>query len=130
MNWLALGDYFFFIFHLLFILFVLTGWMIYRLRKVHLAVLLLTFSSWFILGIWYGIGFCPLTEWHWQILRMAGHRELPFSYVSFLIQRLTGIVPDDVIIDRLTAGLAVIALFFSVWVNFLRKSVKSNRQII
>jgi hypothetical protein len=121
MNWLTLGDYFFFVIHLLFIIFVLTGWMVYRWRRIHLAAVLLIVFSWFFLGIWYGWGFCPLTEWHWQILRRAGQWNLPSSYVAYLVQRTTGMNVQGNWIDILTGTLAFAALVLSVWVNFFRK---------
>src|SRR5690606_32041581 len=51
-------NYFFFIFHTVLILFNCFGWIVPRLRKWNLIVLLLTAFSWFVLGIWYGRGYC------------------------------------------------------------------------
>ena len=49
-------DIFFFVFHSMFILFVLVGWAWKRTRLAHLVVVGLTALSWFGLGIWYGFG--------------------------------------------------------------------------
>jgi len=35
----------------------------------HRASLLLTAFSWFVLGIWYGWGYCVCTDWHYMVLR-------------------------------------------------------------
>ncbi|TVR81082.1 MAG: DUF2784 family protein [Chitinophagaceae bacterium] len=111
-------DYFFLIFHFILILFNLFAWIWKPLRKAHLIVLGLTFASWFILGIWYGWGYCPLTDWHWTILREMGEVGLPGSYVTYLIDRLIGIRLSDTLTEVLTIGLAFIALIISIKVNF------------
>jgi len=43
-----------------------------KTRKANLILLLLTGLSWFGLGIFYGWGYCPLTDWHWKVLRELG----------------------------------------------------------
>src|SRR6056297_243756 len=84
-------DYFFVIFHSALIIFNLFGWIWKKTRKANLVTLILTGLSWFALGVFYGIGFCPLTEWHWQVLTKLGERNLPVSYTEYLVNRLLGI---------------------------------------
>jgi len=115
---LVLADYFFTVFHLLLILFNLFGWIWKPLRKAHLVVISLTLASWFILGIWYGWGYCPFTDWHWQVLRELGHTGLPSSYVSFLVTRITGFIPPVKWVDGITLGFALLAFVISLKVNF------------
>jgi hypothetical protein len=50
----------------------------------------LTALSWFGLGFWYGWGYCPCTEWHWQVRSRLGFVDPP-SYVQLLIREVTGI---------------------------------------
>ncbi len=83
-------DVFFVVFHSALILFVLFGWILRPLRTIHLIVVLLTGASWFILGLFYGIGYCPLTDWHWQVLRQLGETGLPPAYVQYILQRSCG----------------------------------------
>ncbi len=111
-------DIFFVVFHTLLIFFNLFGWIIRSLRKANLIVLLLTGGSWFILGIFYGIGFCPLTEFHWQVLHKLGQYNMPDSYISYLIERFTGFLPDPKITDIFTFVLYFIALVISIIMNF------------
>lgn len=118
MFWWRAADIFFLVFHLAFIVFVLTGWIWKTTRKWHLAAILLTLASWFVLGIWYGWGYCPLTDWHWNILHKLGHYGLPSSYVAYLVQRVLGISPPASLVDYVTLGMALLALGLSVWVNF------------
>ncbi|HPF94086.1 MAG TPA: DUF2784 family protein, partial [Tenuifilaceae bacterium] len=61
-------DVFFVAFHTLLIAFNLFGWIWWRTRKANLITLLLTGLSWIGLGLFFGIGYCPLTDWHWQVL--------------------------------------------------------------
>lgn len=127
MNLLRFLNVFFIVFHTLLIFFNLFGWMFKRLRKANLIVLLLTGGSWFILGIFYGIGYCPLTEYHWQVLHKLGQYNLPDSYISFLVEKLTGFLPDAKITDIVTVVLYFTALVISVWVNIRKKkSVKDH----
>src|SRR5690554_1709398 len=119
-------DYFFVAFHTALILFNLFGWIWKPLRKWHLAVISLTFASWGILGIWYGWGYCPLTDWHWDILNKLGKKNLPPSYISYIIQRLLNIQLPDIWVDGLTLGLALIAFAASVKVNFFLHEKKPS----
>ncbi len=110
-------NYFFFAFHLFLISFILFGWIWKRTRRLNLVVQAATAFSWYVLGIWYGIGYCPLTEWHWQVRYRLGHFDMPASYVKFLLDSLTGMSWNARLVDTVTVvffGLAVIA---SVWVN-------------
>ncbi len=115
---LHLGNYFFYIFHSLLIVFNLFGWVYRRTRKLNLITLLATFFSWALLGIWKGWGYCFLTDWHYRILRQLGETDLPASYIGFLVLKLTGWLPNTSLVNTLTLGLAVLALCCSLWTNF------------
>ncbi len=115
------ADVFFLVFHTFLIFFNLFGWIWRPLRRANLAVLILTGSSWFILGIFYGIGFCPLTDMHWKVLNELGQYNLPNSYISYLIFRFTGYLPDTGLVDTLTLVLYFLALAASVYMNFFRR---------
>lgn len=122
-----LADYFFLTFHTALILFNLFGWIWKPVRRAHLVVITLTFASWGILGIWYGWGYCPLTDWHWDVLYRLGQVELPPSYISYLIQRILGWHLPDMTVDILTLGLALVALVASLKVNFFSGGIRSGR---
>ncbi|MFP4430489.1 MAG: DUF2784 family protein [Spirochaetota bacterium] len=107
---LLLGDYFFLWFHAALVLFNLFGWIWKPLRTAHLISIGLTAGSWFILGLFYGIGYCPLTEWHFNILEALGDRDLPHSYITYLIRRMTGLDPPARLVEIATvAGLFLAA---------------------
>ena len=114
------ANFIFYVFHTGLIVFNLFGWLHPKLRKLNLFSLLVTFGSWFLLGLWKGWGYCFLTDWHYQVLRSLGERDMPSSYIAFLVEKLTGWFPEVKLVDALTVGLAVLALLCSLWVNFKR----------
>lgn len=119
--WLEVLNYFFFVFHTVLIVFNVFGWIFVKTRKLHLYVLLITLFSWFVLGIWYGFGYCFLTDWHYEVLRKLGETQMPQSYIAFLIQKLTGWLPKALLVNISTVVITMVALIASVWVNFFRK---------
>lgn len=113
----AFLDKFFFIFHSALILLILFGWIWRKTRVANLVVVLLTAFSWFILGIWYGFGFCPSTEWHWQVRMKLGYYDMPSSYTKFLIDSLTGLDVNEKMVDIFAVLFLTLALFASVLTN-------------
>jgi hypothetical protein len=118
---LKLLDFFFTGFHTILILFNLFGWIFPATRRLNLIVLVLTGGSWFILGIFYGIGYCPLTDWHFTVLQKLGYISLPDSYITFLLQRFSGHPFNQNLIDTLTLVCYFAALIISLRVNLKRK---------
>jgi Protein of Unknown function (DUF2784) len=110
-------DKFFFVFHSSWILFLLFGWAWKKTRRANLAVILLTAFSWFILGIWYGYGYCPSTDWHWRVRARLGYVDLPTSYTKFLIDFLTGWNVDQGLVDIVTLILLILAFGASLYFN-------------
>ncbi|MDA2928276.1 DUF2784 domain-containing protein [Acidobacteria bacterium AH-259-G07] len=112
-------DIFFLIFHSSLIVFNLIGWVWKQTRKAHLLVLSLTMCSWFGLGgIWYGFGYCPCTDWHWQVKRKLGESELPTSYVKYYVDKLTDLDWNPVILDTSVAVLGLAAFGVSIVLNW------------
>jgi len=118
---LHLANSFFYVFHTVLIVFNLLGWLYPRTRKLNLISLLATFGSWGLLGFWKGWGYCFLTDWHYQVLRALGEKGMPSSYITFLIEKITGLSIDPELVNTLTVSLALLALVFSVWVNLRKK---------
>ncbi|MGI9550244.1 MAG: DUF2784 family protein [Aurantibacter sp.] len=114
---LHIANYFFYVFHTLLIFFNLFGWLHARTRKLNLVTLLATFGSWVLLGFWKGWGYCFLTDWHYDVLRRLGEHDMPSSYIAFLIQKMTGWLPEADMVNWGTTGLAALALLCSLWVN-------------
>ncbi len=111
---LQLLDIFFVVFHSALILFILFGWLVPRLRLAHLICVLLTGGSWFLLGLIYGIGYCPLTDWHWAVLYKMGKTGLPGAYIPYILERLLGISLTARTADAITLLGWLAALIVSV----------------
>lgn len=110
----AFLDKFFFVFHSTLIVFAVFGWLWEKTRVANLVVLLLIAFSWSVLGIWYGFGFCPSTEWHWQVRMELGHYDMPSSYTKFLVDSLCGLNVNARLVDVLTLLVFILALLASV----------------
>lgn len=118
-------DRFFFVFHSSIIVFALFGWTWKKTRLANLILLLLTAFSWFILGIWYGFGYCFCTEWHYQVRMKLGYHDMPSSYIKFLVDSLTGLDFNAKFINILTLSFFILALLASISTNL--KDRRSGR---
>ena len=123
-------DWFFILFHTALIFFNLFGWVWRKSRKWNLAVLLITAASWYLLGYFYGWGYCFLTDWHWQVLGELGAYPSENSYVQYLFRRLLGIRVTYQFADILTGGLFFVALLISLLLNvkdyFLKRKISAK----
>jgi hypothetical protein len=111
------ANTFFFVFHICLILLNLFGWLIKRWRKWNLITLTLTAFSWFVLGAFYGLGYCFLTDWHWQIREALGYANPYHSYIQFLITTLLSITVSEKLVNMLTGTLFFLALAMSIITN-------------
>ena len=111
---LAAVDVAFFVVHSIWIGFIATGWAWKRTRRAHLAAVVLTALSWFALGAWFGWGYCPMTDLHWQVRERLGYQDPP-SYVQLLVGRVTGIEltrqTADIIALTTLGSAAVLTVF-------------------
>jgi hypothetical protein len=114
---LVILDKFFFVFHSSIILLILFGWMWKKTRKLNLLCILLTAFSWFILGIWYGYGYCPCTDWHWQLRIQMGYNDMPSSYIGFLIESIFAVDVGEKFIDVFALILLILAASASFLAN-------------
>ena len=116
-------DIFFFAFHTVVVLFNIFGWLIPRWRLANLIVLSLTAFSWFILGIWYGWGYCICTDWHWQVREMLGYHDMSTSYIHFLILKITNVDLSVSLVDTVTTIGFFSAFAINTYLN-VRKWMK------
>ncbi len=112
-------NLFFFVFHSAFIAFVLAGWLWRPARKAHLAAIALTAFSWGVLGIWFGFGYCPCTDWHWRVRMALGYTDMPSSYIKFLVDAVTGWNTNARLVDAVTCIAFVLSAVASVCVNVM-----------
>lgn len=114
-------DFLLTLLHLLIVGFNLLGWIWPATRRAHFIVVVVTASCWLLLGIWYGIGYCPLTDWQWQLKEHLGEQGLPNSFIKYMVDKVSPVEVSSDTIDILTAGGFAIAAFLSVYLNFFRK---------
>lgn len=115
-------DWFFVVFHMLVVGINLFGWMHPRTRKLNLITLSITFLSWFGLGLIYGIGYCPLTDWHWQIKERIGETNLPISYVKYYVDKIFSVDSNPQTVDTI-----VMLLFVAAIIGAIITQVKTRR---
>ena len=104
-------DFLLTLLHLLIIGFNLFGWIWKSTRKLHFYLVIATIFSWVVLGFWYGFGYCPLTDWQWQVKAALGERDLPNSFIKYFADTVTGMDISSTLIDTVTAvvfGLVII----------------------
>ena len=121
---LRAGDIALTLVHLIIIGFNLFGWILPATRKAHFICVILTAFCWFILGIWFGWGYCPVTDWQWHIKEKLGETNLPGSFITYYANKITGRQFSDVFINIITLVLFLLAAAISVYVNFFKKKSK------
>lgn len=119
-------DIFYTFAHLALTGFNLLGWIWKKTRKAHLITLSLTILSWFVLGIWYGWGYCPLTEWQWRVKEKLGETNLPNSFIKYFADKITGRDIDPTLVDNATLGGLIFAIVAAVYVNFIVRKKKKT----
>jgi hypothetical protein len=112
--------------HILIITINLFGWILPSTRKFHFAFVLITAFCWFVLGIWFGMGYCPITDWQWRIKEQLGERNLPASFITYYINKITGKNFSDSFINLFTVILFVLTFLLSVYFNFVKKKEKNK----
>ncbi len=121
-------DIFFVIFHTSLVIFNLFGWIWKKTRFLNLITLGITGASWLFLGLIVGtLGYCPLTDWHFNILRKLGETDIPISYIKYLADRLTGLNIDATLVDNITLYTFLAALLMSIVFN-IRDYLKRKRR--
>jgi hypothetical protein len=85
---LLLLDLFLTLVHIAIVLFNLFGWIPKTTRKAHFISILLTAVSWFLLGIWFGMGYCPFTDWQWRVKEQLGERNRHPTSLNILPRNL------------------------------------------
>ena len=124
---LNLLDIFFTLLHLVIILFNLFGWIPKSTRKLHFISILVTAGSWFILGIWYGMGYCPITDWQWQVKEKLGEYNLPSNFIEYFAEKITGYNFNSQHINTVIAVCFALAALISVFVNFILPRIKRSK---
>ncbi len=114
-------DVLFFILHILIIGFNLFGWIWPKTRNLHIFLVALTLCSWLIAGIWFGFGYCVITDWHWDIKKQLGEVNLPSSFISYLLNNIFQLNIGESLIDVFTGVGFILSIIMAIYYRFFNK---------
>ena len=113
-NTLKLLNISFHLIHLSIISFFLFGWLFETMRLPHLILSLLILLSWFGLGIFFGFGYCLVTDIQWRIKRRLKQEPATEFYVKYMIDKMTGLDTNPQFINGMTTytyfGILIISI--------------------
>ncbi len=113
-------DVFFNFIHIIIILINCFGWAFKETLKLNIILLLITMLSWTILGIFFGLGFCFLTNLHFSLLGELKSTNIPFSYLDYLL-----IENFNLKVSSQTISLLSIVVVFSSLTISIKKNLYS-----
>ncbi len=114
MLWLQFLDVFLTIIHGSLILFFILGWISKKTRKVHFILVCIIAISWFVLGLFYGFGYCFLTDIHWRVKMSLQEENLPISFIKYIFDKMTGYDFNELLIDYITLAVFICILMISI----------------
>ena len=115
--------------HFIIIFFNIVGPFFERMRKFSFLFQVLTLFSWIGLGFFFGFGYCPLTDWHWDHKRHLGETELPASFIKYIFDELSGLNWNPMAIDIATGFTFASALIYNVRHLFFKAKKNLIRQM-
>lgn len=124
--WLRILDVFYTLLHFLIIGFNLLGWIWKATRQLHFYSVVLTAASWLLLGIWFGVGYCPITDWQWAVKTKLGEKDLPDSFIKYQADRLAGSDFSPILINWITAISFAVVTLIAVYFRIIKKLSKTN----
>lgn len=122
-------DAFFMISHFALIVFVVLGWIWKSTRIWNLFAILVILFSWFFLGMFQGIGYCLITDWHWWVLEKLNKPGLTDSYLNYFIYTFTGLRISPQLVENMSYVGLFMALIVSLNVN-IRDRKKQQRVLV
>jgi hypothetical protein len=114
--------------HMAIIGFNLFGWIPNASRKIHLISILCTAASWFVLGIWFGFGYCPFTDWQWQVKEQLGERNLPSNFIEYFAEKVLATNFDSQFVGNVIGISFALVSLISIYLNFF-KGRKQNKSV-
>src|SRR5690606_33751764 len=106
---------------------LVVGWIFPKTRKLHLITIGLTFGSWFILGFWYGFGYCFLTDWHWDVKRKLGETNLPSSFIKYFADKISGNDISATLVNNVTLIVFIITIILTIYYNFFHPNRRKKK---
>jgi hypothetical protein len=103
--------------HAFIIVFTVFGWLWPAWRLVHLVWIILTLGSWYVLGIWMGVGYCPVTDLHWTIKEKLGKGRPQCNFIYYWLSKISDISWDPEHVDNAIVGVTVLTCMISLFLN-------------
>ena len=102
--------------HTVLVVFVLTGWAFDKTRNIHFWSVAIILFAWLVIGWWVGtIGYCPLTDLHWDIRRAMGETPVSGSFIKYMLDGIFHQDFDRQSVDRLTGISMVLVVTLTAW---------------
>ena len=114
---LHIADWSLFLFHTVLVVFNCIGWAWKRTRRWHLATMGVTLTSWLLLGIWFGTGYCICTDLHWRVRESLGQKVTEDTYIQYLVAKLTGWTPDAHLATQAAGVVFVVSAILTIALN-------------
>lgn len=113
---LLIADHALNVLHAAIVLLLVFGWMSLRTRRLHRFAVCVVAFCWIAIGGYFGrMGYCPLTDWHWQVKRLRGEKNLTPSYIDYHLRKI-GLYFDPNLVDLgvmiIFGVIALITLYF------------------
>ena len=121
---LLIADHLLNFFHLAIVFFLVFGWISVRTRNLHRFAVGVTILLWVAVAELMGkkLGYCPVTDWHWDVKRLRGETDLPPSYIDYSLQKIGVHLPPE------RADQIVMVVFGVIVVLTLALWVRERRQ--
>jgi hypothetical protein len=110
-------NVFFFLFHTCLVVFNVAGWAWKRTRLWNLYSLGLTAFSWFLMGIWYGTGYCVCTDLHFRVRETLGIHDNADNYLQLLARHVLGLDPSPAMVRQIAGLVFGLCLVASITLN-------------
>jgi hypothetical protein len=105
--------------HACIIFFTVFGWLLPSWRLAHFVWVLLTLASWYVLGIWMGMGYCPITDLHWTIKEKLGKGRPQCNFIYYWLTKVSNTQWDPERVDHaiviITILTCIISACFNIW---------------
>ena len=109
-------DYILTFLHASLVIFAMTGWAFEKTQKLHFWTILSILFAWLIIGYWVGtIGYCPITDFHWDLKRALGETNLPNSFIKYVLDWLFQYDFNRHEVDQLTGIVMVLVVTITGW---------------
>lgn len=95
-------NIFFHLAHLAIVFFFLLGWLSSKTLLAHFILSILILLSWYGLGIFYGFGYCLVTDIQWKIKKRMGQEPYTKYYIKYMLDRMTGLDMNPNTVNAIT----------------------------